>query len=83
MKPPRCAICGRKFDAFRRGRFAGGLVYFRLGPDQEPLPEGMTGHPPNAAWFCWPHIRPARRLRGLTISQAMRHLRGWRALLPL
>ncbi|MFC1705854.1 hypothetical protein ACFL59_03415 [Planctomycetota bacterium] len=78
MKPPRCRLCGAKFDLSDRA----GLLYFARRPSDQAWHEraeaepGFTGHPPNAAWFCQDHFTAARTRTGLTIDVAMAKLRA-------
>ncbi len=69
MKPPICALCHRDF---RRDAGGGGLVRFR---DEEPLPEGMTGHPRGVEWFCSRHLAAAEELSASSLKEALATLR--------
>ena len=73
MKPPICSICDKKFDLEKDN---GGLVYFRLTPEQEKFNErfkqpGFTGHPQGAHWFCGEHFEKAKKLEHLTDHEAL------------
>ena len=72
MMPPTCCLCDlsdQKDNEFN-------LVYFASTPEvkqwqHEMDTSGLTGHPPNAAWFCQFHFPAAKRLSSLPIDQAM------------
>jgi len=76
MEPPICKLCHEDFDPSGPGHVTGGLLTFRPAPDHEPLPEGMTGHPENMAWFCARHWPAAAALEQLTLGEALARLRG-------
>ncbi len=63
MKPPVCALCGRRFPSSE-----GRLVKFS---NYQPLPERMMGHPVGAVWFCERHVGVAERLSGRTSTAAL------------
>jgi len=70
MKPPRCAICHKRF-----GLEEGGLVYFAKRSSDIEWEERMkrtggVGHPPYAEWFCDQHLPRAKELSNLTIDKA-------------
>ncbi|MHA1266826.1 MAG: hypothetical protein ACTSRS_16435 [Candidatus Helarchaeota archaeon] len=70
MKPPICAICGRRFNP-RKGK----LIYFVRRPSDEEWHKkmeesDMVGHPPEAEWFCEKHYQRAAELQNLTIDKA-------------
>ena len=68
MRPPICEVCrGRATETVR---FA----------DHEPLPDGMTGHPPGLGWFCRRHLEGARALAGRSLGEAVGLLRRRRRL---
>ena len=73
--PPICAICRKDF----RDSNEGGLVYFRKTKEgkefEEKCEKGFVGHHPDAAWFCGDHIEEARKLKNLTIDEALEKLR--------
>ena len=76
MKPPICYICDKDF----RDSEEGGLVYFKKRSsdhewDKKMETPGMTGHPPYAEWFCGEHYVEAKKLKNLTIDEAMKILR--------
>lgn len=76
MKPPICEICHREFNPDKEG----GLVYFRQTKKGREFArraeeEGITGHPPDAAWFCGSHSEEAKKLVHLTIGEAMEILK--------
>jgi len=76
MMPPECCLCdlpGGTDNEFN-------LVYFASTPEvkqwQHKMEEsGLTGHPPNAAWFCQFHFPAADQLSSLPIDQAMTELK--------
>jgi len=76
MMPPTCCLCDlsdQKDNEFN-------LVYFASTPEvkqwqYEMDTSGLTGHPPNAAWFCQFHFPAAKRLSSLPIDQAMAELK--------
>ena len=71
MKPPICALCGKRFDkGAETVRFA----------DFESLPDGMVGHPKGLVWFCGRHVGLARELSHLSSEQALSRLRIRRPL---
>jgi hypothetical protein len=54
----------------------GDLVYFKKRPEDEvwikEMEENdMVGHPPYAEWFCSDHYEDAKKLKHLTIDEAM------------
>jgi len=76
MKPPVCEICHREFNPDKEG----GLVFFRETEkgrefERRARREGITGHPPDAAWFCGSHSEEAKELAHLTIDEAMEILK--------
>lgn len=76
MRPPICDVCDREFDPDREG----GLLYFKetiegRAFDKRVDEEGITGHPPDAGWFCGRHYKKARKLLDLTIDEALKELR--------
>ena len=76
MKPPICEICYRKFNPDEEG----GLIFFKQTEkgkefDRRVREEGITGHPPDAAWFCGLHSEEAKKLAHVTIDEAMKSLR--------
>ena len=76
MKPPICALCAKRFDPLPASRPGlggrGGLVRFA---DHRSLPDGMTGHPKGADWFCPRHFRAAQTYQDRPLSEALRALR--------
>ncbi|MGQ9723424.1 MAG: hypothetical protein ACUVXA_19130 [Candidatus Jordarchaeum sp.] len=76
MKPPICYICDKDF----RDSEEGGLVYFKKRAkdhewDKKMEKLGMTDQPPYAGWFCGEHYEEAKKLKNLTIDEAMKILR--------
>jgi len=76
MMPPICEICSREFDPDEEG----GLIYFKETEDGRAFErrvkeEGITGHPPDAAWFCGLHYGEAEKLVHLTIDDAIINLK--------
>ena len=75
MKPPECCICDKRFFE------GGGIVYF-VETQEDKIQnnrlreKGMTGHPPNAFWFCKDHIESAKELTNLTKLEALKLLRN-------
>ena len=72
MRPPICDICNRDFDS----DLEGGLFYFKETTegkefDRRVEEEGITGHPPDAGWFCGKHITQAQKLVHLSIGKAL------------
>lgn len=70
MRPPVCAICGKKFGD------TGGLVTFKKTEldtawDKRMEQPGMVGHPPYMEWFCEEHLQQARDLSHMTKPEAM------------
>ncbi|MHA1277427.1 MAG: hypothetical protein ACTSQI_20325 [Candidatus Helarchaeota archaeon] len=70
MRPPICAICGKRFDPSK-----GKLIYFMRRPSDEEWHKTMkekhlVGHPPEAEWFCENHYKRALELQHLTIDKA-------------
>ncbi|MHA1785386.1 MAG: hypothetical protein ACTSVY_05870 [Candidatus Helarchaeota archaeon] len=75
MKPPMCAICGKKHFDLEKG----GIIYFKKRPsdlewDRRMKEKGMVGHPPYAEWFCDEHFQKANALKHLSIDEAMKKL---------
>ena len=73
MRPPICAICGKRMEDINDG----GLIYFKKRPSdikwQERMEKiGGVGHPPWAEWFCKKHYDKAKTLSHLPIDEAMR-----------
>ena len=76
MKPPICVICYRRFNPDD----GGGLIYFKQTKkgrefDRLVKEEWITGHPPDAEWFCGAHSEEAKKLMYLTISEAEKTLK--------
>jgi len=76
MMPPICEICSKRFDPDKEG----GLVYFKETGngrefDRRVAGEGITGHPPDALWFCGEHTEEAKRLSGMNAAEALRLMR--------
>jgi hypothetical protein len=71
MKPPICDVCFKEFHPDKEGA----LVYFKeteKGREFERMAreEGMTGHPPDAEWYCGEHAHEAKKLVHLTLDEA-------------
>ncbi len=71
MKPPICALCGKRVVENDTDDEAG-LVAFA---DYEVLSEGVVGHPKGLAWFCDEHYGAAEALRALPLDAALARLR--------
>jgi len=76
MRPPICEICDSEF-LFDH---SSGLLYFKVTPegrefDRRVREEGITGHPPDAGWFCEEHYEKAVKLTHLTLSEALKTIR--------
>lgn len=76
MMPPECCLCAPSGQKESESN----LVYFASTPEvkqwqHEMDKSGLTGHPPNAAWFCQLHFPAAKRLSSLPIDQAMSQLK--------
>jgi hypothetical protein len=77
MRPPICNVCGTKFTPDSDGS----LVSFARDPADDAWYEnakhpGFVGHPPHKAWLCSTHETQARSLTNLTLSEAMKRLKG-------
>jgi len=78
MKPPICVIC---YKDFRTNITDGGLLEFQFAEKDKELLEkmkkpGFVCHPPATEWFCQEHFEKAKNLTHLTLSEALRILRG-------
>ena len=76
MMPPICEICSREFDPDKEG----GLIYFKETEkgrafERRAKAEKITGHPPDAAWFCGAHYEEAEKIVHLTIDDAVKNLK--------
>ncbi|MHA1793410.1 MAG: hypothetical protein ACTSVI_12240 [Promethearchaeota archaeon] len=76
MRPPRCAICDKRFDPGE----GGDIIYFKERESdikwrERMKAEGKVGHPPNAEWFCAEHLEEAKKLASLPINEAFEKLR--------
>ncbi|WP_238019479.1 hypothetical protein KZZ52_55410 [Dactylosporangium sp. AC04546] len=73
MMPPHCYVCGLDPHSAGPGplgeRFV--LVYFA---DPRPAPEGWTGHPSNAVWFCVEHAALGTTRESLPTATALREI---------
>ena len=74
MKPPICAVCGK-----RLGADEGMLIYFKKRPSDIDWEKRMNkiggvGHPPYAEWFCKEHFKDALELKDKNIDEAMKIL---------
>ncbi len=77
MIPPACTLCDLVFSPPAGGE----LVYFALtAADAADLARmeanHISGHPPNAAWFCADHLEAAGRLTDQPLSDALSALRS-------
>jgi len=77
MRPPICEICDQDFDPDSKS----GLLYFKESQegrefDRRVSEEGITGHPPDAGWFCEEHYHEAVKLTHLTIREALKIIRS-------
>ena len=77
MRPPICEICDRDFNPDSRS----GLLYFKETSegrefDKRVSEEGITGHPPDAGWFCEEHYGKAKKLTYLTLSEALKNIQS-------
>ena len=76
MRPPECAVCDLDLDPNE----GGGLVSFCRQPSDEDwyrrseAEPGFVGHPPNVEWFCANHIDAARKLKHLSLREALQQL---------
>jgi hypothetical protein len=72
MKPPICAICGKRFDPTE-----GKLLSFRLTEKDlqwqkhAKITPGFVGHPPWLEWFCADHAQLFEPLLALSLAEAM------------
>ena len=76
MRPPICEICDQAFEIHHEG----GLLYFKGSPEgiefnRRVEEEAITGHPPNAGWFCGKHYNRAKNLVNLTLQEAISEIR--------
>ncbi len=74
MRPPICAVCNKRFSE------GGGLIQFKLSETDKERKKlfdqpGFVGHPPGLEWFCSEHINEAKKLKHLTLPEAMKILR--------
>ncbi len=75
MRPPICAICGKRFFDTEKG----GLVYFAKRKSDKKFAKklkkkGFVGHPTWAEWYCEKHYPEAKKLSHLTIDKAREKL---------
>jgi len=75
MRPPICAVCGKRFFPTGDDSKGGGLIYFVERESdiewRKHMKEiGGVGHPPNAEWFCAEHYPIAVKYQNLTIDKA-------------
>lgn len=73
--PPICEICSKEFNPDKEG----GLIYFKETEkgrafERKAKAEKITGHPPDATWFCGLHYEEAEKLVNLKIGDAMKLL---------
>ncbi|MEL6880170.1 MAG: hypothetical protein AAGM27_07490 [Cyanobacteria bacterium J06554_3] len=71
MKPPICAVCGKRFSP-GKGEDGGTTVKFA---DYAPLPERRVGHPKGMVWVCSEHLEGARSHANLTTAEAIKKIR--------
>lgn len=75
MRPPICAICGKRgagSDDIRLVSFVKRKADKKFAKKlEEP---GFVGHPPWKEWFCSEHYEEAQKLSHLTIDKAMKKL---------
>jgi hypothetical protein len=76
MRPPICEVCDQDFPF----DVEGGLLYFKETPegrefDRRVREEAVTGHPPDAGWFCGKHYIQAKKLTHLTLSEAIQKIK--------
>lgn len=76
MKPPRCAVCEKRFFAKKEGD----LVSFKLTDEQklkkqEMQQKGHVGHPVGKLWFCNEHLQLAKKYSHLTVIEAFKEIR--------
>jgi len=79
MMPPCCCLCGADFFP----PDGGDLVHFALTPQDAKDLKAMeanhiSGHPPNAEWFCAAHLEQAQQLKGHALNAALQVLRDAR-----
>jgi len=77
MKPPKCAVCSKKF---RIGKKEGALVAFKLNAEEivkkeEMEKKGYLGHPVGEVWFCNKHLKLARTYTHLSVIEAFKEIR--------
>lgn len=73
MLPPYCCICQRECGSERLVTFReteAGRVFARRVEE-----EGITGHPPDAQWFCDEHYELVKDLTDLTFPEALQAMR--------
>lgn len=74
MRPPICEVCHKEFDP----RNEGGLIFFKETVEGRAFhkkveEEGITGHPPDAGWFCQNHYEEAEKRKHLTLGEALQN----------
>jgi hypothetical protein len=75
MRPSICEICHKEFDP----RNEGGLIFFKETSEGREFhsrveKEGITGHPPDAGWFCEDHYEEAEKRKHLTLGEALQKI---------
>jgi len=73
--PPKWEICSKEFNPDKEG----GLIYFKETEkgrafERRAKVEKITGHPPDAAWFCGLHYKEAEKLLHLKMYNARKLL---------
>ena len=74
MRPPECVMCGACDEGIRLLGFAmdaEAADWYKRA--EEP---GFVGHPPDQEWFCSVHAEKASTLTMLTLTEALRAMRG-------
>mgnify|MGYP001792006470 CR=1 FL=1 len=71
MKPPICAVCGKRFSP---GKEEDGGMTVKFA-DYKPLPERMVGHPKGMVWVCSEHLAEARSRTNLPTAEAIKQIR--------
>jgi hypothetical protein len=71
MQPPICEICFKRFDP----DVEGDLVFFKETEkgrefDRHVREENISGHPPDAVWYCGEHVGEAKMLKHITADEA-------------
>jgi len=73
VRPPICAVCGKRFDENVR------LLRFTLSDEEREANKrfdrpGFVGHPAGLEWFCGEHAKIAEKFVHLTKHEALRQI---------